>query len=135
MNHPAPITLADYFAERASPSEPYLGPVSNDLVDGGCERCRTPITTRTAYLARFGTLRCADCIGDDGFATVADLERFGRTGILPCSGCGHLVPPSDEPRDGITYTYRCPACGTTARFTLTVQALAMYGPGITGSRW
>jgi hypothetical protein len=133
MNYPIMITLLDYLSERTSPSGTGSGPVCDVPVPGGSERCHTAITSHNAYFARFGTLRCADCIGDDGFATVADLELFGQTGTLPCSGCGHPVQPSNVSPDGISSTYQCPACDTTVRFTLTAQALAIYGPGITGS--
>ncbi len=134
MNHPIPVTLSGYLCERASASGTDSGPPGDVPVPGGCERCHAAITSHNAYFARFGMLRCADCIGDDGFATVADLELFGQTGTLPCSGCGHPVQPSRLSPDDISSAYHCLACGTTARFTITARTVSLYGPGITGSR-
>jgi hypothetical protein len=135
VNHPIPVTLSDYLsALAASASESHPGRGRDAAIPGGCERCHTAITSHTAHFARFGTLRCADCIGDDGFATVADLELFRRTGTLPCSGCGQLAQPSQVSPDGLSATYQCRACGTSAHFTITPQATAIYGPGITGRR-
>jgi len=133
MNHPMPITLSDYISELASSSGSHLDPGHDASIPGGCERCHTAITSHNAYFARFGTLRCADCIDDDGFATVADLELFRQTGTLPCSGCGHPVQPSQVSPDGLSRIYQCRACGTSAHFT-TTQVTTINGPRSTGSR-
>jgi Zn finger protein HypA/HybF involved in hydrogenase expression len=136
MNHPIPIliTLLDYLSELTSASGTDFGPICDVPVPVGCERCHAAITSHNAYFARFGTLRCANCIGDDGFTTVADLKLFAQTGTLPCSECGHPVQPSSASPDGSSSAYQCPACGATARFTIATQVTAIYGPGITGSR-
>jgi hypothetical protein len=135
MTHPNLITVADYFAELTNHGGIDVGPVGDDLLPGICEQCRTAITCSTAYPARFGTLRCADCIGQDGFVTIDDLVLFARTGTLPCTRCHHPVQAPPKASDGITRTYQCPACGTTDRYTLTIMALALWGPGITGNHW
>jgi hypothetical protein len=119
MPRPAPITLADYIAALHRDAGEPLRPVSDDLLTSGCERCHATITSSTAYFARFGLFRCRGCIGDDGFATVYDLDRFRQTAELPCSGCGQHDQPVWISPDGTSCCYRCPACGTTARYTMT----------------
>jgi hypothetical protein len=83
-----PITLFDYMSALASGQDIHPSSRCDALLSSGCEQCHAVITSHNAYFARFGTLRCAHCIGDDGFATVADLELFRQTATLPCSGCG-----------------------------------------------
>jgi hypothetical protein len=40
---------------------------------GGCEICFATIASYNAYPARSGFWRCADCIGDGGYATVEEF--------------------------------------------------------------
>lgn len=40
---------------------------------GGCEICYATIASYNAYPARSGSWRCAHCIGDNGYATVAEF--------------------------------------------------------------
>jgi predicted RNA-binding Zn-ribbon protein involved in translation (DUF1610 family) len=134
MNNHMSITVFDYMSALDSTSQPHLRPLCETPVPGGCQRCHATITPHDAHFVRFGLVCCSDCIGNDGFATVADLERFRQTATLPCPGCGHLLHRSHVSPDGTSHHYRCPACGTTARYTLTAQALVIYGPGITGNR-
>lgn len=37
---------------------------------GGCECCHASIAGYNAYPAQSGFIRCADCIGDDGYPTL-----------------------------------------------------------------
>ena len=134
MPHPAPITLADYISALDNDTGKTPRPIGDDPLSGGCQRCHSTITSRTAYFARFGLFRCLDCIGDDGFATVYDLDLFRETGELSCSGCGQPVRPTEISPDGISCSYHCLTCGTTVRYTLNQQALAIWGPGITRHR-
>jgi hypothetical protein len=122
MQHPTPITLADYITALSHATGRQPGPVSDKPLPGGCERCHATITRHTAYFARFGLPRCRDCIGNDGFATALDLDLFRQTGELPCSGCGQPVQPVRISPDGTSCTYRCHACGTTARYIRTTGA-------------
>ena len=124
MNHPIPIliTLLDYLSELTSASGTDFGPICDVPVPVGCERCHAAITSHNAYFARFGTLRCANCIGDDGFATALELDLFRQTGELPCSGCGQPAPPAEISPDGTSCTYHYPGCGTTAPYTWTTAA-------------
>ena len=119
MPHSVPITLFDYMTALAHATGQPPGPVSDDPLTGGCERCHATVTSQTAYFARFGLLRCRDCIGDDGFATVYDLDLFRQTGELLCQGCGQLIPPARISPDGTSCTHHCPACGTIAHYRTT----------------
>jgi hypothetical protein len=128
VNHPvsapAPITVLDYIQaiwlaagsgdRTADPHEPL----------SHCQTCQVPLTVSSAYPARFGTVRCGQCIGDDGFATAQALENFRVTGTLPCSGCGHPIQSARTSPDDTSriYIYHCPACGTTARYTMPTVA-------------
>ena len=134
MPCPAPITLADYIAALDNDIGKTPRRVSDEPLTGGCQRCHATLTTGTAYFARFGLLRCRDCIGVDGFATVYDLDRFRQTGELPCAGCGQSVRPTDISPDGISASYHCRTCGTTVRYTLNQQSLVIWGPGIARHR-
>ncbi|MGB6580126.1 MAG: hypothetical protein WBF34_19620 [Streptosporangiaceae bacterium] len=122
MTHPAPITLFDYMSALTSPRDIHPSRGCDAPITGGCERCHAAITPHDAYFARFGTLRCRDCIGTDGFATVTDLELFRQTATLPCSGCGQPVQPAEISPDGTSCTYHCPTCGTTAHYTAPAVA-------------
>ena len=122
MQHPTPITLFDYISALAIARGQQPGPVSDDPLSGGCERCHATITRYTAYFARFGLPRCRTCIDNDGFATALDLDLFRQTGELPCSGCGQSIPPAEISPDGTSCTYHCHTCGTTARYTTTTLA-------------
>jgi hypothetical protein len=122
MQHPTPITLFDYISTLASARGQQPGPVSDDPLPGGCERCHATITSYNAYFARFGLPRCRNCIGDDGFATALDLDLFRQTGELPCSGCGQSIQPAEISPDGTSCTYHCHTCGTTAHYTTTTLA-------------
>jgi hypothetical protein len=122
MQYPTPITLFDYISALATASGKQPGPVSDDPLPGGCDRCHATITSYNAYFARFGLPRCRDCIGDDGFATARDLDLFRQTGELSCSGCGQPVQPARISPDGTSYSYHCPACGMIAHYTRTTVA-------------
>jgi hypothetical protein len=43
---------------------------------GGCEGCYATIAAYNAYPSKSGFLRCDDCIGDAGFATVEEANAF-----------------------------------------------------------
>jgi len=113
------ITILDY-AHAVSQANG-SGDASFDpdqVMSHGCEICRAALTIGTAYPARFGIVRCGQCIGDDGFATALELEEFRATGITPCPGCGAQMSPAAVSTDRLSYQYQCPACGATAQFTI-----------------
>jgi hypothetical protein len=115
----SPITILDHI--RAIAQEMGSRHVSLDpdkAAPHGCEICQVPLTIGRAYLARFGTWRCGQCIGNDGFATAMELDEFRTTGITGCPQCGApMPPPADISRDLRSYRYQCPACGATAQFS------------------
>lgn len=53
---------------------------------GGCEGCHATIAAYNAYPSSSGYLRCADCIGDDGYLTVeaASWAIFGDA-VFSCN--------------------------------------------------
>ncbi len=120
MTHPTLITLFDYISALARTGNNYLA-LADAPVPGGCDRCHTALTSRNAYFARFGLVRCPSCIGTDGFASIADLELFRQTATLRCLGCGQLITPARVSLDG-THTYSCRVCGTTDHFTMPTVA-------------
>jgi hypothetical protein len=119
----SPITILDY--ARAVSQANGSGEVSfdpDDVLSHGCEICQAPLTIGSAYPARFGLLRCSQCIGDDGFVTAVELEEFRATGIISCPQCGTRMPVAEISPDGRSCWYKCPACRATAQFTIRVPA-------------
>jgi hypothetical protein len=94
----------------------------DEQLSHGCEICQVPLTIASAYIARFGTWRCGQCIGDDGFTTAQELEEFQATGITSCPDCGAPMPPGEVAADRLSCWYQCPACGNTARFSIRLPA-------------
>ena len=41
---------------------------------GGCEGCGATVACYNAYPSYSGYIRCSDCIGDNGYETVAEFE-------------------------------------------------------------
>jgi hypothetical protein len=73
-----PITILDYVKSRAGEKDSYSAADfhSNGVeMLGGCEICHATIACYNAYPSTSGYWRCADCIGDIGFATVDDFTR------------------------------------------------------------
>jgi hypothetical protein len=122
MTHPTPITIFDHLTALAKSRRIHPGSGCDAPITGGCGRCHAAITSHDAYYARFAMARCRDCIGNDGFATVDELELFADTETLPCNGCGQPAPPAEESPDGYSFTYHCRSCGTTAHYTMQTVA-------------
>jgi hypothetical protein len=76
---PMPITILDYvkfqIGEKDSYSAEDFHSAGVDIM-GGCEGCAATIAGYNAYPSRSGYWRCADCIGNTGFATVEDFINF-----------------------------------------------------------
>jgi hypothetical protein len=84
-----PITILDYIKSVVGDKDLYT--VEDCLASGvdilsGCQRCHTAIAAYNAYPSTSGYWRCAYCIGDDGFATVADFTA--HTAAATCPACG-----------------------------------------------
>jgi hypothetical protein len=71
-----PITIFDYVRAVTGDKPVYTGEDhwnAGVAVLGRCEICYRLIFSPTAYPARSGFCRCADCIGDGGYATVGEF--------------------------------------------------------------
>lgn len=74
-----PITILDYvkfqIGEKDSYSAENFHSAGVDIM-GGCEGCAATIAGYNAYPSQSGYWRCADCIGNTGFATAEDFMNF-----------------------------------------------------------
>lgn len=71
-----PITILDHVRAVIGDKREYTGEDhlrAGVLMLGGCECCFATIASYNAYPARTGFWRCADCIGDSGYATVEEF--------------------------------------------------------------
>lgn len=69
-----PITILDYVTAKVGDKDSYTGSDHFDHgVDmlGGCEICGATLASYNAYPSTSGYWRCAHCIGDSGYLTVA----------------------------------------------------------------
>ncbi|MGH3177766.1 MAG: hypothetical protein ACRDPF_28305 [Streptosporangiaceae bacterium] len=85
-----PITILDYVRTVVGDKDTYSAEdFSRNGVGmtGGCQLCAATIACYNAYPSTSGYWRCADCIGHDGFATVADFKACTFT-VEACPGCG-----------------------------------------------
>jgi hypothetical protein len=85
----------------------------SDREGGGCQGCQASIAVYNAYPSTSGYWRCADCIGTDGFATVADFTAH-EAAIVTCPACGNADTISEtrvtigEHAEG--YVLECDEC-------------------------
>lgn len=84
-----PITIIDYVKSVVGDKPAYHGGdfAGNGVaMTGGCEICYATLAAYNAYPSKSGYWRCADHIGDTGYATVAE---FTATLTGPgCPSCG-----------------------------------------------
>jgi hypothetical protein len=86
-----PITILDYVTSVVGQKDTYTDDdfFRNGVgILGGCQLCAATIVAYNAYPSTSGYWRCADCIGEDGFATVADFKARTFT-ISACPACGN----------------------------------------------
>ena len=86
-----PITILDYVKSVVGDKDFYTAEdclVSGVDILGGCQTCHATIAAYNAYPSTSGYWRCADCIGDAGFATVADFKNH-PSAITDCPFCGN----------------------------------------------
>ncbi len=111
-----PITILDYVKSVVGDKDLYTAEdclVSGVDILGGCQGCHATIACYNAYPSTSGYWRCADCIGDDGYATVADFT--GSLSTVTCPSCGNAVTISEIPvavgeyAEG--YALECGECG------------------------
>jgi hypothetical protein len=84
-----PITILDYVKSVVGDKDLYTAEdclASGVDILGGCQGCHATIAVYNAYPSTSGYWRCADCIGNDGYPTVADF-----TASIPttCPACGN----------------------------------------------
>ena len=85
-----PITILDYVKSVVGDKDFYTAEdclTSGVDILGGCQGCQVTIAVYNAYPSISGYWRCADCIGKDGFATVADFTAH-ETAAAACPACG-----------------------------------------------
>ena len=112
-----PITILDYVKSVVGDKDLYTAEdclASGVDILGGCQACQATIACYNAYPSTSGYWRCADCIGDDGFATVADFTAH-EAAITACPACGSTDTISEtrvttgEHAEG--YELDCGECG------------------------
>jgi hypothetical protein len=112
-----PITILDYVKSVVGEKDLYTAEdclASGVDILGGCQGCQATIACYNAYPSTCGYWRCADCIGEDGFTTVADFTAHEAT-IVTCPACGNT---DDVSETRITtgerteeYALECGDCG------------------------
>jgi hypothetical protein len=109
-----PITILDYVKSVVGDKDTYAAGDfyrSGVAMTGGCQRCHATIACYNAYPSRSGYWRCADCIGNTGYATIREFTRQ-ELGDYSCPGCGapgHII----EVADGTACSLPCRQCGTS----------------------
>jgi hypothetical protein len=111
-----PITILDYVKSVVGDKDLYTAEdclTSGVDILGGCQGCHATIAAYNAYPSTSGYWRCADCIGDTGYATVADFTTHEATNTCPaCGGTGNLSETritTSEHAEG--YALECGDCG------------------------
>ena len=86
-----PITILDYVksvvATKTSTPPRTAWPAASTS-SAAARAARPSSRCYNAYPSTSGYWRCADCIGDDGFATVADFTAH-EAAIAACPSCGN----------------------------------------------
>jgi hypothetical protein len=111
-----PITIFEYVKSVVGDKDSYT---DDDFFRNGtgtlghCERCSVTLHAGNAFPARSGCWRCAGCIGQDGFATVAEFKACTFT-IEACPACGNADTVSEiriTTERAEEYALECGDCG------------------------
>ena len=111
------ITILDYVKSVVGDKDFYTAEdclASGVDILGGCQGCHASIAVYNAYPSKSGYWQCADCIGENGFATVADFTAHDAV-IVTCPACGNADTISEtrattgEHAEG--YVLECGECG------------------------
>ena len=89
-----PITILDYVKSIVGdkPAYPAGDFYSNGVaMTGGCENCYAMLGGYNAYPSTSGSWRCADCIGDTGYATVEEFKAATFGPACPACGEAHNI--------------------------------------------
>jgi len=111
-----PITILDYVKSVVGEKDSYsAGDFARNGVAmmGGCQCCRAGLAAYNAYPSKSGYWRCADCIGEDGFATAADFTAHHAT-VVTCPSCGNSDNISETritTERAEEYALECGDCG------------------------
>ena len=111
-----PITILDYVKSVVGDKDFYTAEdclTSGVEIIGGCQKCAATIAAYNAYPSTSGYWRCADCIGDTGFATVADFTAHPSMSNCPaCHNASTIsetrITTSDRTEE---YALECGDCG------------------------
>jgi hypothetical protein len=112
-----PITILDYVRSVVGDKDFYTAEdclASGVDILGGCQGCAATIAVYNAYPSISGYWRCADCIGDAGFATIAEFKTY-EAAITVCPSCGNAdiisetrITTGERAED---YALECGDCG------------------------
>jgi hypothetical protein len=113
-----PITILDYVTSVVGPKDFYTAEdclASGVDIIGGCQICAATIAIYNAYPSTSGYWRCADCIGDTGFATITDYQTFESRPCSRCPSCGNAHTISETlittGERTMGYALECGDCG------------------------
>jgi hypothetical protein len=111
-----PITIFDYVKSVVGDKDFYTAEdclISGVDIIGGCQTCAATIAVYNAYPSTSGYWRCADCIGDTGFATIADFTA--HPSMSNCPSCRNAetiseirITTSEHTEE---YALECGDCG------------------------
>jgi hypothetical protein len=112
-----PITILDYVKSVVGDKDIYTAEdclASGVDILGGCQICAATIAAYNAYPSTSGYWRCADCIGDTGYATTADFTAHTPRRTA-CPVCGNTDTVSEITITTIEYpgqqALECGDCG------------------------
>ena len=110
-----PITILDYVKSVVGDKDLYTAEdclASGVDILGGCQGCHATIACYNAYPSTSGYWRCADCIGEDGFATVADFTASMSVTTCPaCDNTDNLSEIRITTERAEEYALECGDCG------------------------
>jgi hypothetical protein len=113
-----PITILEYVKSVVGDKDLYTAEdclASGVDIIGGCQTCHATIAAHNAYPSTSGYWRCADCIDQDGFATIADFENFEARSCSRCPSCGNTDTISETrittSESAEEYALECGTCG------------------------
>ena len=108
------ITILDYVKSVVGDKDLYTAEdclASGVDILGGCQGCQATIACYNAYPSTSGYWRCADCIGEDGFATTADFTASAPAACPACGNTDNLSEIRMTTERAEEYALECGDCG------------------------
>ena len=111
------ITILDYVKSVVGDKDFYTAEdclTAGVNIIGGCQGCEATLAVYNAYPSKSGYWQCGDCIGESGFATVAEFTAH-EAAVAACPACGNADMISEtrattgERAEG--YALECGDCG------------------------